>query len=339
MGAALHLDRGQVLAHRRRAGGLDVRLPAGPDAVARAAWAGLADSVPRAALLSVHARVAATTSSAWHDPPLVQLWGPRFSVHAVAEHDRAVFSLARLPTAGARRRLAEDLAERLDALLDGREMPYGDAGRALGVHHNQLRYAATTGRVLVRWDGARQPLVRTVPRPDVDPVDARHELARRYLHVLGPATADGFGRWAGLVARTAAATFEALRPELTPVRTDVGEAWLLSRDEPDARSAPGPTAPARLLPSGDAFWLLWGRDRELVVPDAGRRSELWTPRVWPGAVLVDGDVVGTWRRADETVTVSPWHPLPDDARAAVEAEAGSMPLPGLRRPVDVRWTT
>ena len=60
-------------------------------------------------------------------------------------------------------------------------------------------------------------------------------------------------------------------------------------------------------------------------------------RVWPGAVLLDGDVVGTWRRADETVTVSPWRSLPDDARAAVEQEAVSMPLPGLRRPVDVRW--
>ena len=31
---------------------------------------------------------------------------------------------------------------------------------------------------------------------------------------------------------------------------------------------------------------------------------LWTPRVWPGALLVEGEVVGTWRRAQATVVSS-----------------------------------
>ena len=72
------------------------------------------------------------------------------------------------------------------------------------------------------------------------------------------------------------------------MRTPVGEAWILARDEAAFRAAPGPAAPARLLPSGDAYFLLYGADRELLVPDAGRRGELWTPRVWPGALLVGG---------------------------------------------------
>jgi hypothetical protein len=329
----LQVSREQVLAYRRRAGGLDERVPYGPDALRRAAWAGLTDSGPRAALLSLHARVQGTTSSSWQDPALVQLWGPRFSVYVVAAQDRAVFSLGRLAASGARRRFAEDLADRLDAVLDGREVPYGEAGRALGQHPNQLRYAATTGRVLIRWHGARQPTVWTAPPPEMTAADARLELARRYLHVLGPGTVDGFARWAGLYARAAGPAIEALGPELTPVRTDVGDAWLLARDEPELRAEARPAAPARLLPSGDPFWLLHGRDRELLVPDAARRAALWTPRVWPGAVLVDGDVVGTWRRADEQVTVTPWGPLPAAAREAVEAEAASFPLPGLRGPV------
>ena len=216
-------------------------------------------------------------------------------------------------------------------------MPYGEAGRALGEHHNQLRYAATTGRVLIRWDGARQPTVRTVPPPETHPGEARLELARRYLHVLGPATADGFARWAGLYARAAGPAFESLRAELTPVLTEAGDAWILTRDEPDLRAPTGPAAPARLLPSGDAYYLLWGRDRELLVPEPDHRAALWTSRVWPGAVLVDGDVVGTWRRADEKVTLSPWQPLPAGAREAVEQEATSLPLPGLRSPITGRW--
>jgi len=333
----LDVSRDRILAYRRRVGALDERLPQGGHALRQAAWAGLTDSVPRAALLSVHARVEGTTPSAWQDPALVQLWGPRFSAYVVAAQDRAVFSLGRLPAGAARRQFAEDLAERLDTLLDGREMPYGDAGRALGEHHNQLRYAATTGRVLIRWDGARQPTVRTVPPPDMDPADAGMELARRYLHVMGPGDAEGFARWAGLYARSAVPTFDALRPELTPVRTDVGDRWILTADEGDVRADAQPAAPARLLPSGDGYYLFWGRDRELLVPEPDRRAALWTTRVWPGAVVVGGELVGTWRRADEKVTVGPWVALPARAREAVEQEAASLPLPGLRGPVTVRW--
>ncbi len=337
MTVGMDLGREQVLAYRRRVGGLDGRLAWGDDALRRAAWAGLADSVPRAALLSLHARLEGTTPSALEDPSLVQLWGPRFSVYVVAAQDRAVFTLGRFSADRARRRLAHDLAERLDALLEGRELPYGEAGRALGEHHNQLRYATTTGRVLIRWDGARQPTIRTVPAPDVQPAEARLELARRYLHVLGPSTVQGFAQWAGLSARSAVPAFEALSPELTPVRTGVGDAWILGRDEDAFRADAGPPAPARLLPSGDPFFLFWGADRELLVPDADRRAALWTSRVWPGALLVDGELAGTWRRADETASVTAWRPLPAAAREAVEREAASLPLPGLDRPVVVRW--
>ena len=57
---------------------------------------------------------------------------------------------------------------------------------------------------------------------------------------------------------------------------------------------------ARLLPSGDAYFLLDGAERELLVPRADQRDRLWTPRVWPGALLVDGEIRGTWRRAQHT---------------------------------------
>jgi Winged helix DNA-binding domain len=93
--------------------------------------------------------------------------------------------------------------------------------------------------------------------------------------------------------------FDALLPELTPVRTAVGDSWVLTVDEPDLGGGTGAVAPARLLPSGDAYFLLHGRDREILVPDPDHRAALWTSRVWPGAVLVDGEVVATWRRSDE----------------------------------------
>lgn len=335
--SGLELSREQVLSHRRRVGGLDERRPLDDEALRRAAWAGLTDSVPRAALLSLHARVGGTTPSTPYEPPLVQVWGPRFSVHVVHQQDHALFTVSRRIADDARRRRAEDVAERLDAHLAGGEMLIGEAARGIGEHHHQLRYAATTGRLLIRWDGARQPSVRTVPRPGLDPVEARVELARRYLHVLGPGAVAGFSSWGGLRPPSAAAAFDALRDELTPVRTDVGEAWVLTQDEPGLRAPAAPTSSVRLLPSGDPIFLFWGADRELLVPDAVRRGELWTSRVWPGAVLVAGDVVGTWRRSEEKVTITPWRTLARPEREAVEHEAASLPLPGLTRPVTIRW--
>lgn len=119
------------------------------------------------------------------------------------------------------------------------------------------------------------------------------------------------------------------------MRTPIGDALILTRDEPAFRAAPGPVAPARLLPSGDAYLL--GEDRELVVADADRRRELWPSRVWPGGLLVDGEVVGTWRRAHAVMTVRPWRRLSRAQRDAVDAEAQSLPLPGVEGPMVVRW--
>lgn len=293
--------------------------------------------MPRAALLSIHARVGGTEPSTWQDPSFVQLWGPRFSVFVVAARDLAVFSLGTLPDDARGQQRAKDLAARLHAVLGGARMPYGEAGRALGVPPNSLRYAAATGTVLIRWEGARQPTVWTVPPPEVDPRDARLELARRYLHIYGPATPEGFGRWAGIGPRHGIAAFQALGDSLTPVQTPVGNAWTLTRDEAAFRAAAKAAAPARLLPSGDAYFLLQGTDRDLLVPDPDQRRALWTPRVWPGGLLVGGEIAGTWRRADTVLTVQPWRRLSRAERDAVTAEAESLPLPGIRGRIVVRW--
>jgi hypothetical protein len=141
-GTRLPLTRSQILAFRRRAGGLGERLPAGQDSLRRAAWAGLQDSMPRAALLSIHARVAETEPSTWEHPSLVQLWGPRFSVFVIAARDLPVFSLGTLPDDARGRRRAQDLAARLRAFLDGARMPYGEA----------LPLPGTGRRIVVRWD-------------------------------------------------------------------------------------------------------------------------------------------------------------------------------------------
>ena len=215
----LELSRSQILSFRRGVGSLDARLPAGAKSLRRAAWAGLQDSMPRAAPLSIHARVEDATSASWEHPSLVQLWGPRYSDYVVAAQDIAIFSLGRLPEHARRRARAHDTASRLHAFLDGRRMPFGQAGHAMGVSPNSLRYAAPTGTVLMRWDGSHQPVIWTAPAPDMDPWLARLELARRYLHVFGPSTYTMFAGWAGIGSREASTAFKGLASALTPVRT------------------------------------------------------------------------------------------------------------------------
>lgn len=306
-------------------------------ALERAAWAGLQDSMPRAAVASIHARVEETRPDAWEDPAYIQVWGPRFNAYVIAARDRAVFTVGRLTDDPAGADKAYGIAGRLRELLGDEITPYREAGRALGMNPNQLRYAAPTGTVLIRWEGSGAPLIWTVPPPEVDPIEARLELARRYLHVLGPGTPASFSDWAGIKAPRATAAFQMLEPDLTPVETPIGDRWILTSDSESFRAAPVAGAPVRLLPSGDSFWLLYGNDRELLVPDPRRRGELWTPRVWPGAILIEAEVTGIWRRSAHRVTIAPWRELSGRERAAVEAEAASLPIPGTAANLAVTW--
>lgn len=294
--------------------------------------------MPKAALLSIHARVEGTEPTTWEDPSLVQVWGPRFQDYVIDAEDLAVFTLARLPEDDKALKRANDAANRLHEFLEGRRMSYGAAGRAIGVDPNSLRYGTTTGRILIRWEGARAPIVWTVPQPTIEPFEARLEMARRYLRVFGPGTADGFAKWAGIKAPRAQKAFDALEPTLIAVRSPIGDAWIVPADEASFQAKARPTAPARLLPSGDAYFLAWGAERELLVPDARQRSTLWTSRVWPGALLVNGEIAGTWRRDGGNVAIEPWRALSAKEREAVEAETASFPLPGLVGQIRVRWS-
>src|SRR6185503_17650915 len=305
MRARLRLTRQQILAFRRRVGSLHERLPSGAASLERAARAGLQDSMPRAALLSLHARVTGVGPSTLDDAALAQLWGPRYNTYVVARRDFARFSLGRLPDSEKGRLRAERIAAAVHAHLDGRRMTDREAGSALRLGAS-IRYAATTGTLEIRWGGARAPVIWRVPPPNIEPADACRELARRHLHVFGPTTAAGFARWAGVSARAAAAAFAALEGSLVPVRSPLGDEWLLAHDEPEMRAPPTAPAPARLLPSGDAYFLLHGAERELLVPRAEQRELLWTSRVWPGALLVDGEIRGTWRRAKHTLRIDAW---------------------------------
>jgi hypothetical protein len=173
----------------------------------------------------------------------------------------------------------------------------------------------TAPPVLQRRPGARMP-----KRPDLA---ALRELALGYLRLLGPATpvevADYLGvRRADLMA--------AWPDELAEVRVDGRRTWLPSEAKASlaaSHTARRDSALVRLLGAFDPF--LQARDRDLIVPDKALQKALWPVIGRPGAVFVDGEVLGTWRPRTSgtklTVEVDVAAPLPPATWRALESEA------------------
>jgi len=168
--------------------------------------------------------------------------------------------------------------------------------------------------------------------PRLDPV-------RGYLHALGPA------RPADVASYLDASPADVRRrwpADVVEVSVDGQRRWALAADEaalvaaasePDGRGASGgggaprgdgDHAPVvRLLGPFDPF--VQARDHATIVPDAAARKALWPAIGRPGAVLVDGEIVGTWRpRAAGTVLrlrVDRWVPWTRDVEGLVGEQA------------------
>lgn len=326
----LTLSAADVVRFRARASGLDAKRP--PGSFAAAAWGGIQDSVPRGGVLSLHARVEAVPPDAWEDPSLVQIWFRGGTDYLVPRADVGIFTLGSYPRDPARARALEHLADLVHEVTGGRmsrDIPDDLGGRRL-----LYRQAAVTGRLHIRWDASRTWVI-PVERPAIDPEDARRELARRFFAWFGPASVAQLARWTGVDPNEARATVEAIGVELVPVIVDgpidkPREPRVVLAADVDALRAGGPIPGARLLPMDDPFTKL---DHGLLVADDDQRLRA-LPRVGrspgyiPGAVLLDGAVVGGWQRQGRRVTIHPFGRLSRAARDLLEEEALAVPIAG-----------
>ena len=169
----------------------------------------------------------------------------------------------------------------------------------------------TSPPVLQRRRGAR-----AVTEPDLQ---ALARLVRAYLALLGPATS---GDVAGYLGARRADVERAWPDDLIEVQLGRTTAWLPATCE-KALASPPEAELVRLLGGFDPY--LQARDRDLIVPDKAAHKALWPVLGRPGAVFVDGEVVGTWRPkasgAKLTIVVDAFGPLPAPERAQLEAEA------------------
>jgi hypothetical protein len=162
----------------------------------------------------------------------------------------------------------------------------------------------------------RRPGARAVTEPDLA---ALRRLVRAYLTLLGPATP---AHVAGYLDARRADVERAWPDDLVEVQVGRTTAWLPATRE-KALASPPEAELVRLLGGFDPY--LQARDRDLIVPDKAAHKALWPVLGRPGAVFVDGEVVGTWRPkasgAKLTIVVDEFAPLPAPVRAHLEAEA------------------
>jgi hypothetical protein len=150
------------------------------------------------------------------------------------------------------------------------------------------------------------------------------ELARRYFTGHGPATLQDFIWWTGLKAADAKASIESAASQLSR-QTLAGTTYWMPHDAAVPPGSPGSPAPAHLSPAFDEY-LLGYRDRDAVL------DPLQAQKIVPGSngvflptILVDGRVVGTWKRSlkKKKVVIAPipFGPLKKAATRAFAAAA------------------
>ncbi|MBV8693355.1 MAG: winged helix DNA-binding domain-containing protein, partial [Actinobacteria bacterium] len=299
---------------------------------------GLQDSAPRAALLALHARVEDVAPNTWEDPSLVQIWF-RWSDYVVPRADVGVFTRGALPRDQQQVDALEALAEEIVGVLDGGRADSREVAARLprDLPPFAVRLASPTGRIHIRWDASRVE-VMAAPPPSIDDESARLELARRFLHWLGPADAKQFSKWTKVSQRDAKATFAALADELAPVTFAGRRCWLLAGDVDDLVEAVPPKG-VRLLPMGDPCLYLGDDQPPSPSPqplDAAAKVTKRLVNSFTGRVVVDGEVVGAWGRVKGDVTLDPWPTLGTRYEADVEREAASFAGP-IGAPIRSRW--
>lgn len=244
-------------------------------------------------------------ANATHGKPLAEI-----DVAAVVDAARGLLDAEALTPGEVGARLAEQwpdtppgsLAEAARSLLPLVQVP----PRALWQRSGQVRLTTATA-----WLGK--------PRGKRLTVD---ELVARYLAAFGPASAADAQTWSGLTRLG-----EVLeRLKVVRFKTEGGQTLY---DLPDApRPDPDAHAPVRLVAPFDNI-LLSHADRTRVISDE-HRKKLFAGKngVFPGTVLVDGFVAGTWELAGKgaatSMRVQPYVKLKRRAVGEIETEGNRL---------------
>jgi hypothetical protein len=158
------------------------------------------------------------------------------------------------------------------------------------------------------------------PAKSLERDEALAELARRYFTGHGPATVQDLAWWSGLTLTDARAGLEMVKSDLVQ-ETIGGQTYWLSPDIPAPKDPPA----TFLLPGFDEY-LLGYKDRSAALdPIHAQKIVPGNNGIFNPTVVIDGKIVGTWKRAFKKeavmMTVSPFNPLSQAQSRAINAAA------------------
>lgn len=212
-----------------------------------------------------------------------------------------------------------EMSSALTARLDAPYVRWCTVCEATHPYEQPFRFSALRAGLELE-PGTSPPVLRRIPgwRGRAKRVPAHLDPVRAVLHLLGPADPKMVP---GYVDSPVAEVKRRWPEDVVPVEVEGRRLDVLAADQDLLADPPGTDA-VRLLGSHDLF--LQGRDRELVVPDADARKDLWRTIGRPGGVLVAGEVVGSWRPRSSgkklRLAVTTWDGSAVPAGVAEEAE-------------------
>jgi hypothetical protein len=160
---------------------------------------------------------------------------------------------------------------------------------------------------------------RVPPAPALPREEALAKLATRYFTGHGPATLRDFIWWSGLPVGQARQALASVQRDLRPLSIE-SETYWLAKDlsVPEAASSP-----AYLLPAFDEL-LVGYKDRRASLPPEKLRKAVSNNGVFRPIVVVNGRVIGTWKKAALSAGATPaLFNRPDDRTRALLDEASA----------------
>ncbi len=159
------------------------------------------------------------------------------------------------------------------------------------------------------------------PVPARDRATALAELAGRYYTSHGPATIKDFAWWSGLSTADATTGTNTAQPQVECAELAGRTYWFAPTAQP--RSGPVPTT--HLLPDFDEYTVAYADRTHLIEAADLHHMPSRMDVISNNVVVINGRVVGSWKRAVESgtvrVTVTPFQLLTKRAQATVAAAA------------------
>jgi len=196
--------------------------------------------------------------------------------------------------------LRKELSERVRLLLANRIRPYEELFSAWGGILKETSYLGLT--VHAEPSGREACFARLdkwLPSIDLNEVDeqtAKQQLLKKYLHGYGPASAQDFACWSGMLTSEAKEIIgETDGLKKFRVEGARAELSMLEEDFPALERADlGAEVPPRLLPKYDPY-LMGHKNRSRIIRE-DMLQKVYRPIVGEVAatVLVNGRIVGTW---------------------------------------------